>query len=87
MSSAAWDLGQPEQLLSLIGALLILVAYALTVARPAWRRLYFSLSAAGAVALFAVGLIYHNLGILLLEAAWFALNMWGLWRTYEADAS
>ncbi len=77
-------LNRPEQWLSLFGAALILTAYALTVARPAWRRLYFSLSGAGAVALFMVGLIYHNMGILLLEVTWFALNMWGLWRAFHS---
>ena len=77
------DLTSPVQLLSLAGAALILVAYALTVARPGWRRVYFSISAAGAVALFAVGLIYGNLGILILEMAWFSLNVWGLWREYR----
>ncbi|MDX8410539.1 MAG: hypothetical protein R8K46_01520 [Mariprofundaceae bacterium] len=75
-----WDLSAPEQWLSLLGSALILFAYGLTVASPERRRLYFSLSAAGAVLLFVVGLIYRNLGILILETAWIGLNVWGLLR-------
>jgi len=75
-----WDLSAPEQWLSLLGSTLILFAYGLTVASPERRRLYFTLSAAGAVLLFFVGVIYRNLGILMLETAWISLNLWGLLR-------
>jgi len=75
-----WDLSAPEQWLSLLGSALILFAYGLTVASPERRRLYFTLSAAGAVLLFFVGVIYRNLGILMLETVWIGLNLWGLLR-------
>lgn len=78
MNVWAWDLGAPEQWLSLLGSALILFAYGLTVRVPDRRRLYFTVSALGAVLLLMVGFIYHNVGIVLLETAWIGLNIWGL---------
>lgn len=72
------QLAAPEQWLSLAGSLLILGAYALTVARPEKTRLYCSISLAGGVLLLLVAMIYGNAGLILLEVAWIAINLWGL---------
>ncbi|MDX8392244.1 MAG: hypothetical protein R8K53_06735 [Mariprofundaceae bacterium] len=72
-----------EQVMGLLGALLILIAYMLTVERPEKRRLYFSLSLAGGVALLIVALIYSNFGLIFLETAWIAINLRGLWKAHR----
>ncbi|MDX8408375.1 MAG: hypothetical protein R8L58_08325 [Mariprofundaceae bacterium] len=71
----------PEQLMSLFGSALILFAYGVTIARPERQRLYCSISLIGGVLLLAVALIYQNLGLILLEIAWIAVNIWGLFKT------
>ncbi len=77
---SGFDPAAPEQWLSLLGSLLILIAYAITVRFPERRRLYCSISLAGGVLLLVVALIYRNLGLILLELAWIAINAWGLAR-------
>lgn len=84
MTGAGWNITDPVQVLSLLGSLLILVAYAITVHRPARQRLYCSVSLGGGVLLLVVALIYRNLGLTLLEIAWIAINLWGLWRARAA---
>jgi len=83
MSGLDWM--APEQLMSLFGSALILFAYGLTIARPERQRLYCSISLIGGVLLLAVALIYQNLGLILLEIAWIAINVWGLARTYSIE--
>jgi len=73
-----------EQLMGLLGSVLILVAYVLTVEKPERQRLYFSLSLAGGVALLIVALIYQNIGLIFLEIAWIAINLRGLWKAYRS---
>ncbi|MDQ6957164.1 MAG: hypothetical protein Q9M21_08205 [Mariprofundaceae bacterium] len=80
MDSYSWNLTSPEQFLSLMGSIVILIAYYLTVSRPDKKLLYFSLSLLGGVALFFVALIYHNLGFIFLEISWITINAWGIWR-------
>jgi len=86
MSGYEWNLNTPEQLLSLAGSLLLLFAYALMVARPHLRVWYFSISFAGSALLLIVALIYHNVGFILLEAAWMSINVWGLWKVHHGYA-
>jgi len=74
-----------EQLMGLLGSLLILVAYVLTVEKPERQRLYFSLSLAGGAALLIVALIYQNFGLILLETAWITINLRGLWKVYRSQ--
>jgi len=74
-----------EQVMGLLGSLLVLIAYMLTVERPEKRRLYFSLSLAGGVALLVVALIYWNFGLIFLELAWIAINLRGLWKAHRQD--
>ena len=69
-----------EQVLGLIGSALVLVAYWLTVEMPERPRLYFSLSLVGGIALLALALVYHNIGLILLETAWIGINLRGLWK-------
>ncbi len=78
MSNFHWNFSTPEQIFSLIGSLLVLFAYGLTVARPEKRRWYFSISLAGGVVLLVVALIYHNAGLVFLEISWIGINIWGL---------
>ncbi len=78
MAGWHWDVSAPEQWLSLLGSALILLAYALTVARPGQRRLYCSISLTGGVLLLIVAMIYRNIGLTMLELAWIAINAWGL---------
>jgi hypothetical protein len=83
MNGYSWNLNTPEQLLSLIGSVLLLSAYFLMVARPLLRVWYFSISMLGSALLLVVALIYHNLGFLLLESTWMSINAWGLWKVYH----
>ncbi len=70
----------PEQILSVLGSILILIAYFLTVARPEKKWLYFSISFFGGAALLMVAFIYRNPGLIMLEIAWMIINAWGLWK-------
>jgi len=80
----------PEQILSVLGSILILLAYFLTVVKPEKKSLYFSISFFGGGALLVVAVIYRNPGLIMLEVAWMAINAWGLWKvlrkTFHAAA-
>ena len=79
----SWNLTSPEQILSLLGSVVILIAYYLTVSKPDKKLLYFSLSLLGGVALFFVALIYQNIGFIFLEISWISINAWGIWKVYK----
>jgi len=81
----SWNLTSPEQILSLLGSVVILIAYYLTVSKPDKKLLYFSLSLLGGVALFFVALIYQNIGFIFLEISWISINAWGIWKVYQSD--
>ncbi|PCI45427.1 MAG: hypothetical protein COB41_01600 [Proteobacteria bacterium] len=81
----SWNLTSPEQILSLLGSVVILIAYYLTVSKPDKKLLYFSLSLLGGVALFFVALIYQNIGFIFLEVSWISINAWGIWKVYQSD--
>ncbi|MBL1352667.1 MAG: hypothetical protein COA61_004935 [Zetaproteobacteria bacterium] len=83
MDSAVWSLSSPEQLLSLFGSVVILIAYFLTVAKPDKKVLSFYLSILGSIALLIMALMYANAGLILLEISWISINAWGIWRAYE----
>ncbi len=70
----------PEQILSILGSMLILFAYFLTLAKPEKKKLYLSISFSGGGALLMVAVMYRNPGLIILESAWMAINAWGLWR-------
>jgi len=84
MDSYTLNLTSPEQLLSLLGSVVILIAYYLTVSKPHKKLLYFSLSLLGGVALLFVALIYHNVGFIFLEVSWISINAWGIWKAYQS---
>lgn len=86
MTHVGWILNDPVQVLSLIGSALILTAYTITVHLPRRRRLYCSISLGGGLLLLIVAMIYHNLGLTLLEIAWIAINLWGLWRSRKVES-
>jgi len=80
----SWNLTSPEQILSLLGSVVILIAYYLTVSKPDKKLLYFSLSLLGGVALLFVALIYRNFGFVFLEVSWISINAWGIWKVYQS---
>jgi len=87
MDSYALNLTSPEQLVSMFGSVIILIAYYFTVSQPDKKLLYFSLSLLGGVALLFVALIYHNVGFIFLEISWISINAWGIWKVYQSTDS
>jgi len=73
----------PEQILSVLGSILVLFAYLLTVVKPEKKTVYLSISFFGGSALLVVAVIYRNPGLIILEIAWMAINAWGLWREFR----
>jgi hypothetical protein len=78
------NINSPEQIFSLLGSMIILVAYYLMVSQPHKKILYFSLSLLGGMALLVVAMIYHNVGFVFLEISWMSINAWGIWKTLKA---
>ena len=85
MNAHAWNLDTPEQWLGLFGAILILVAYAITVSNFGKRRLAYAISLTGGLLLLVMAMLYHNPGLVLLELSWVAINVWGLWKLYREE--
>jgi len=71
-------LTSPEQLLSLFGSIVILIAYFLTVAKPDKKILSFYLSILGGFALLVMAWMYANVGLIFLEVSWIGINIWGI---------
>lgn len=69
-----------DQLVQLVGALFILVAYASAQfgAMSQHSRIYLVLNVLGSVILGVLALIDSLWGFLLLEAFWAAVSLWGL---------
>jgi len=80
MDNSTWNITSPEQILSLFGSIIILIAYFLTVAKPDKKILSFYISMLGGVALLCVAIIYANAGLIFLEISWISINAWGIWR-------
>ena len=85
MDSYALDISSPEQIFSLLGSMIILIAYYLMVSKPEKKILYFSLSLVGGFALLFVAMIYHNAGFIFLETAWISINGWGIWKAIKEN--
>jgi len=84
MEPSTWHITSPDQLLSLLGSMVILFAYFLTVAKPNKKVLSFYLSMLGGLALLLVAIIYKNIGLIFLEVSWIAINGWGIWQYRHA---
>ncbi|MDQ7011796.1 MAG: hypothetical protein Q9M29_08245 [Mariprofundaceae bacterium] len=87
MNAHAWNLDTPEQWLGLFGAILILIAYAITVGSSGRRRLAYAISLTGGLLLLVMAVLYHNPGLVLLESSWVAINVWGLGKVYREEKS
>ncbi|MBC7660840.1 MAG: hypothetical protein H7249_14175 [Chitinophagaceae bacterium] len=73
----AWD-----QIISLIGAFLILVAYAVESLRPGKLSptLFQSLNALGSLGLFINAYLHLQYGFIVLEGSWFVISLVALAR-------
>ena len=74
------------QLLSVIGALMVLVAYGL-IQSGIWRELdpgYLALNIIGSLMLGAVAIADQRLGFILLEFSWAGLGLVGVARAIKA---
>jgi len=79
-------MSSPEQWLSLLGSVIILIAYAIMVLQPTRRYTYFSMSLFGGLLLLIVALIYRNAGLIFLEISWIGINGWGVWSTWRCKS-
>jgi hypothetical protein len=71
-----------DQVIQIVGALLILTAFAavqLKRMRPD-SRLYLTLNLAGSVILAVLALLGAQWGFVLLESVWAVFSAWGLFR-------
>ncbi|MDQ6976184.1 MAG: hypothetical protein Q9M22_06450 [Mariprofundaceae bacterium] len=69
-----------EQFLGLAGALLVLIGYTLVVLKPDCTQPAYTVSLCGGLLLLWLASLYHNIGLVVLEVAWVAINAWGLMR-------
>lgn len=77
-----------DQVVQLIGAVLILVAFtaAQRGAVSPHARSYLWLNLAGSLILGVVAAVEFDLGFLLLEAVWAAVSLWGLIQVIRGRA-
>lgn len=76
----------PIQLISLAGAILILLAFTLQL-RGRWKAtdpVYLWANLVGSTVLTVVSWIEAQWGFLLLEGVWALVSAWGLWRLRAA---
>jgi hypothetical protein len=73
----AWD-----QIVSLVGAFLILIAYALESLKPGYLKpvTFQSLNALGSLCLFITAVIHSQYGFIVLEGSWFVISLVALAR-------
>lgn len=74
-----------DQLIQVVGALLILAAFAAVQferMRPD-SRVYLALNLLGSVILAVLAYVEHQWGFLLLEAVWAVVSAWGLFRALQ----
>jgi hypothetical protein len=76
------------QLVQVVGALFILVAYASAQfgAMSQHSRLYLALNVIGSVILAVLALVEGLWGFLMLETFWAAVSLWGLYQTFKAPS-
>lgn len=75
-----------EQLVQILGSLLILAAFAAAQrgVLDQRSRAYLALNLAGSATLAVLAAREAQLGFLLLEASWALVSGWGLWRAVSA---
>lgn len=69
-----------DQVIQVVGAILILVAFAANQrgAMGPHQRSYLWLNFLGSVILAATAIYNHDVGFILLEGVWAAVSLWGL---------
>jgi hypothetical protein len=77
-----------DQLVQIVGAVLILVAFTALQrgTMSAHSRLYLVLNVAGSLVLAGVALAEFDLGFLLLEGVWAVVSLWSLVRVLRGQA-
>lgn len=77
------------QLISVVGAVLILLAFTLLQMRkiPSESYAYQIMNFAGGAALLYVALVEYQVGFILLEGAWTILSLVGMWRLFRSEAT
>jgi hypothetical protein len=77
-----------DQAIQILGALLILVAFAGAQADrlAPHSRLYLALNLAGSVVLAVLAAVDGQLGFLLLEVVWAVVSLWGLAQVLRGRA-
>lgn len=77
------------QSISVVGALLILLAFTLLQLRkvPSESYAYQIMNFGGGAALFYVALVESQIGFILLEGAWSVLSLIGIWRLFRGHGS
>lgn len=74
------------QAVSVIGALMVLIAYAM-IQSGIWRELdsgYLALNIVGSLLLGIVATVERQIGFVLLEFTWAGLGAWGVARAWQA---
>jgi hypothetical protein len=74
------------QAVSVLGALMVLLAYAM-IQSGIWRELdagYLALNILGSLLLGVVAVLERQVGFVLLEFAWAGLGLWGVRRALKA---
>ena len=68
-----------DQIISIIGALLVLIAYALLQAKKVQKnsRIYLSLNLFGGLGLFYAALVARQAGFMILEGSWTLVSLRG----------
>ena len=74
-----------DQLIQIVGALLILAAFAAVQFERMQpdSRVYLALNLAGSVVLAVLAYVEHQWGFLLLESVWAIVSAWGLLRALQ----
>jgi hypothetical protein len=75
----SWD-----QILSLVGAALLLGAYALQAATTAgaYKKTYLTMNLFGSIALTITAVVNNQIGFIVLEGVWALISIWSLSKVF-----